>query len=235
MKLGIHMYGCGYVWVCGMFVYPYRRTCLQKQKKQTVLIVFCNSVIFKCRKPRVGANSRDIPQAVWRGKLWTKKVRDHNFQYNFFGQINLTVYFNISAYIHVAIIWLSFDKKLTVQSKSQTELRSIMYRNPHPRLPPNWSVQKYGKWPPLKFRQFLSMAVIFYGYILGKMLYFSKIMTTTGIKWCNDRIPEIFEFCLKNMFLTKNFEILIFVWNCCKTENPIQIWALKREIWPSRN
>ena len=39
------------------------------------------------------------------------------------------------------------------------------------------------------------------------------------------------------MFLTQNFEILIFVWNCCpheckcRTENPIQIWALKREVW----
>ena len=66
-------------------------------------------------------------------------------------------------------------------------------------------------------------------------------MTTAGIKWCNDGIPEIFEFCLKNMFLTKNFEILIFVWNCCpheckyKTENPIQIWALKHKIWPFKN
>ena len=60
--------------------------------------------------------------------------------------------------------------------------------------------------------QLLSMAVIFYGYILGKMLDFSLIMITAG---CNDGIPEIFEFCLKNMFLTKNCEILIFVWNCC--------------------
>ena len=111
--------------------------------------------------------------------------------------------FNTSAYI--AIIWLSFDKKFTVLSKFQTELRSVKYRNPT-----KWNVQKYGRWPPLKFRQFLSMAVIFYGYILGKMLYFSIIMTTTGIKWWNSRCIWIsvkknvfdpkfrnFDFCLK--------------------------------------
>ena len=43
---------------------------------------------------------------------WTKNVRDHNFQYNFLGILNLTVYFNTSAY--VPTIWLSFDKNLTV-------------------------------------------------------------------------------------------------------------------------
>ena len=124
-----------------------------------------------------------------------KKVRDHNFQYNFSGILNLTVNFNISAY--VAIIWLSFDKNLTVLSKSQTELRSVKYDNAT-----KWSVQKYGRRPPLNFRQFLSMSVIFYGYIVGTMLWLSIIMTTAGIKWCNDGILEIFEFCLKNMFLT---------------------------------
>ena len=58
-------------------------------------------------------------------------------------------------------------------------------------------------WKMTKFRQYLSMAAIFYGYILGKMLYFSIIMTTTGIKWCNDGIPGIFEFWLKNVFWPK--------------------------------
>ena len=148
---------------------------------------------------------------------------------NFSGILTLTVYFNISAY--VAIIWLSFDKILTVLSKSQMELGSVKYSNPP-------CVQKYGRWPPLKFRQYLSMAAIFYGYILGKMLYFSIIMTTTGIKWWNSRNLWIL---IKKRFLTQNFEILIFVWNCCphdckcKTENPIQIWALKCEIWPFKN
>ena len=57
------------------------------------------------------------------------KVRDHNFQYIFFsGILNLTVYFNTWAY--VALIWLSFDKILTVLSKSQTELRPVKYGNP---------------------------------------------------------------------------------------------------------
>ena len=163
-----------------------------------------------------------------------KNVRNHNFQYKFSGILYSKVYFNTSAY--VAIIWLTLDKKLTVLSKSQTELRAVKYGNP-----PKWSVQTYGRWPPLKCRQFLSMAVIFYGCILGKMLYFSIIMTTAGIKWCNDEISEIFKFCLKNMFLTKSFEMLIFVWSCCpheckcKTENPTQIWALKRENWPFKN
>ena len=44
------------------------------------------------------------------------------------GILNLTVYFNASAY--VVIIWLSFDKNLTVLSKSQTELLSVKYGNP---------------------------------------------------------------------------------------------------------
>ena len=74
----------------------------------------------------------------------------------FSGILNLTVYFKTSAY--ATIIWLLFDKTLTVLSKSQTELRSVKYGNPT-----KWSVQKYGRWPPLKYRQFLSMAVIFYG------------------------------------------------------------------------
>ena len=84
------------------------------------------------------------------------------------------MYFNTSAY--VAIIWLSFDKKKkkkkknTVLSKSQTELRSMA-------TPQN---EVYTSME--EFRQFLSIAVIFYGYILGKMLYVSIIMTTAGIK-----------------------------------------------------
>ena len=57
-----------------------------------------------------------------------KKVRDHNFQYPCFGHIKLDSVLNTSVY--VAIIWLSFDKNLTVLSKSQTELRSVKYGNP---------------------------------------------------------------------------------------------------------
>ena len=127
---------------------------------------------------------------------WTKKLGIITFSIIFSGILNLTVCFNTSAYI--AIIWLLSDKKNTVLSKLQTELRSVKYRNPR-----KWNVQKYGRWPPLKFRQFLSMAVVFYGYILGKMIYFSIIMTTTGIKWCNDGIPDVFEFRLKKCFWPK--------------------------------
>ena len=57
-----------------------------------------------------------------------KKLGIINFSIIFMGILNLTVYFNTSAY--VAIIWLSFDKKLTVLSKSQTELHSVKYGNP---------------------------------------------------------------------------------------------------------
>ena len=138
---------------------------------------------------------RPIPGDPWgvEQHLWSNaelqldpKVRDYNFKYIFSGISNLTVCFNTSTY--VTIILLPFDENLTVLLKSKTELRSVKYGNPA-----KWNVQKYGRWPPLKFRQFLSMAVIFNGYILAKMLYWSIIMTTAGIKWCNDGIPDIFE------------------------------------------
>ena len=35
------------------------------------------------------------------------------------------------------------------------------------------------------------------------MLYVLVIMTTTGINWCMDGIPEIFTFCLKRCFYQK--------------------------------
>ena len=126
-----------------------------------------------------------------------KMLGSITFSIIFSDMLNLTVYFNTSAYV-VAIVWRPFVKNLTVLSISETELRSVKYGNPT-----KWSVQKYGRWPPLKFGSFFQWLLFFYVYILGKMLYFSIIMTTAGIKWCNDGIPEIFEFCLKNMFLTK--------------------------------
>ena len=57
-----------------------------------------------------------------------KKLGIITFRIIFSGILNFTVYFNTSAY--VAIIGLSFDKKLTVLSKSQTELCSVKYGIP---------------------------------------------------------------------------------------------------------
>ena len=48
-----------------------------------------------------------------------KRLGIINFSIILSGILNLTMYFNTSAY--VAIIWLSFDKKLMVLSKSQTD------------------------------------------------------------------------------------------------------------------
>ena len=69
------------------------------------------------------------------------------------------------------------------------------------------------------------------------MFYFSMIsiiMTNAGIKWCNNGIPEIFEFCLKNVFDQKfrNFDFclkLLSTWMQMQNWNPIQIWARKCE------
>ena len=112
---------------------------------------------------------------------WTIKLGIITFSICFSGILNLTVHFYTSAY--VAIIWQSFDINLTVLSKSQMELRSVKYGNTPPpptrAPPPPPPPQKNEVYrsmeddqPTLKFRQFLSMAVTFYGYILGKMLYF---------------------------------------------------------------
>ena len=57
----------------------------------------------------------------------TKMLGIITFSIMFSDKLHLTVCCNTSAY--VAIIWLSFDKKLTVLSKSQTELRSVKYGN----------------------------------------------------------------------------------------------------------
>ena len=54
---------------------------------------------------------------------WTKKLGIITFSIIVSGILNLTVYFNTSAY--VAIIGLSFDKNLIFLSKSQTELCSV--------------------------------------------------------------------------------------------------------------
>ena len=61
-----------------------------------------------------------------------------------------------------------------VLSKSQTELRSVKYDNPA-----KMKCTEVWKMAAIKISA-VSMAVIFYGYISGKMLYFSLIMTTAG-------------------------------------------------------
>ena len=59
---------------------------------------------------------------------WTKKFGIMNFNKYFLGILKLTVYFTTSAY--AAIMWLSFDKNMTVLSKSQTDLCSDKYYQP---------------------------------------------------------------------------------------------------------